>query len=60
MTDPVDPRDDLPSPVAPSWLGEAGVRWLDGRAFSTMDLHHRRVGPLGPDVLIEGYVHRPH
>jgi diaminohydroxyphosphoribosylaminopyrimidine deaminase/5-amino-6-(5-phosphoribosylamino)uracil reductase len=46
--------------VAPSWLGEAGVRWLDGRAFSTMDLHHRRVEPLGPDVLIEGYVHRPH
>ena len=46
--------------VAPVWLGEHGVRWLDGRRFSTMNLHHRRVEPLGPDVLIEGYVHRPH
>lgn len=45
--------------VAPIWLGEDGVRWLDGRRFSTTDLHHRRVEPLGPDVLIEGYVHRP-
>jgi diaminohydroxyphosphoribosylaminopyrimidine deaminase/5-amino-6-(5-phosphoribosylamino)uracil reductase len=45
--------------VAPVWLGDSGVRWLDGRYFSTMDLHHRRVEPLGPDVLIEGYVHRP-
>ena len=46
--------------VAPVWLGDTGVRWLEGRHFHSMELHHRRVEPLGPDVLIEGYVHRPH
>ena len=45
--------------VAPVWLGETGVPWLDGRRFHTMELFHRRVDLLGPDVLIEGYVHRP-
>ena len=46
--------------VAPVTLGEAGVRWLEGRAFNSMDLVHRRMDLLGPDVLIEGYVHRPY
>ena len=46
--------------VAPVSLGEAGVPWLEGRRFHSMDLFHRRVDLLGPDVLIEGYVHRPH
>jgi diaminohydroxyphosphoribosylaminopyrimidine deaminase/5-amino-6-(5-phosphoribosylamino)uracil reductase len=45
--------------VAPGVLGDNGVP-LDGRAFSTFALFDRRVEPLGPDVLIEGYVHRPH
>jgi hypothetical protein len=36
------------------------VRFLDGRTFATTDLFERRVETLGPDVLIEGYVHRPH
>jgi diaminohydroxyphosphoribosylaminopyrimidine deaminase/5-amino-6-(5-phosphoribosylamino)uracil reductase len=45
--------------VAPISLGENGVRWLDGRRFSSMALFHRKVDMLGPDVLIEGYVHRP-
>ena len=45
--------------VAPIALGEAGVP-IEPRAFSTAGLYDRRVEPLGPDVLIEGYVHRPH
>ena len=45
--------------VAPVVLGEGGVR-LESRAFSTCTLFDRRVEALGPDVLIEGYVHRPH
>jgi diaminohydroxyphosphoribosylaminopyrimidine deaminase / 5-amino-6-(5-phosphoribosylamino)uracil reductase len=45
--------------VTPHTLGTAGVELLSGRSFSTTALHHRNVEPLGPDVLIEGYVHRP-
>ena len=44
--------------VAPSPLGPAGVPLLDGRRFSSAALYNRRVELLGPDVLIEGYVHR--
>jgi diaminohydroxyphosphoribosylaminopyrimidine deaminase/5-amino-6-(5-phosphoribosylamino)uracil reductase len=46
--------------VAPVWLGQAGVPLLEGRDFSPASLIERRVEQLGPDVLIEGYVHRPH
>jgi diaminohydroxyphosphoribosylaminopyrimidine deaminase/5-amino-6-(5-phosphoribosylamino)uracil reductase len=46
--------------VAPQMLGVAGVPLLEGRSFSTVSLVDRRVAQLGPDVLIEGYVHRPH
>lgn len=46
--------------VAPVWLGEGGVPLLEGRAFSSASLAERRVEQIGPDVLIEGYVHRPH
>jgi diaminohydroxyphosphoribosylaminopyrimidine deaminase/5-amino-6-(5-phosphoribosylamino)uracil reductase len=45
--------------VAPIALGAAGVP-LEHRAFSTALLFDRRVDVLGPDVMIEGYVHRPH
>jgi diaminohydroxyphosphoribosylaminopyrimidine deaminase/5-amino-6-(5-phosphoribosylamino)uracil reductase len=45
--------------VTPHVLGSGGLRFLDGRSFSTTTLVERRVEPLGPDVLIEGYVHRP-
>jgi diaminohydroxyphosphoribosylaminopyrimidine deaminase/5-amino-6-(5-phosphoribosylamino)uracil reductase len=45
--------------VTPHVLGTAGVELLPGRSFSTSALHSRVVAPLGPDVLIEGYVHRP-
>jgi diaminohydroxyphosphoribosylaminopyrimidine deaminase/5-amino-6-(5-phosphoribosylamino)uracil reductase len=46
--------------LAPVWLGEQGVPLLEGCTFSPMALLERRVEQLGPDVLIEGYVHRPH
>jgi hypothetical protein len=39
-------------------LGADALPLLPGRSFSTAELHDRRVVPLGPDVLIEGYVHR--
>jgi diaminohydroxyphosphoribosylaminopyrimidine deaminase/5-amino-6-(5-phosphoribosylamino)uracil reductase len=46
--------------VAPVWLGPDGVPLLDERDFSPASLVERRVEQIGPDVLIEGYVHRPH
>jgi len=46
--------------VAPVWLGSNGVPVFGGRGASTATLIERRVDLLGPDVLIEGYVHRPH
>jgi diaminohydroxyphosphoribosylaminopyrimidine deaminase/5-amino-6-(5-phosphoribosylamino)uracil reductase len=45
--------------IGPEALGDGGVPLLDGRSFSTASLIERRVDQLGPDVLIEGYVHRP-
>ena len=44
--------------VTPRALGPDGVPLLPERSFSSADLVERRVVPLGPDVLIEGYVHR--
>jgi diaminohydroxyphosphoribosylaminopyrimidine deaminase/5-amino-6-(5-phosphoribosylamino)uracil reductase len=44
--------------VTPHRLGGEGVELLPGRAFRTTALHSCIVEPLGPDVLIEGYVHR--
>jgi hypothetical protein len=41
-------------------LGPDGLPLLDGRSFSSAALVDGRVDVLGPDVLIEGYVHRPH
>jgi diaminohydroxyphosphoribosylaminopyrimidine deaminase/5-amino-6-(5-phosphoribosylamino)uracil reductase len=46
--------------VAPVSLGADGVPLLEGRDFVSTALIERRVDLLGPDVLIEGYVHRPH
>jgi diaminohydroxyphosphoribosylaminopyrimidine deaminase/5-amino-6-(5-phosphoribosylamino)uracil reductase len=45
--------------VAPRVIGSGGVAFLEGRTFASADLIDRRVEPLGPDVLIEGYVHGP-
>jgi diaminohydroxyphosphoribosylaminopyrimidine deaminase / 5-amino-6-(5-phosphoribosylamino)uracil reductase len=46
--------------IAPVWLGPEGVPLLPGRDWSPAALLDRRTTLLGPDVLIEGYVHRPH
>ena len=46
--------------VAPMSVGSDGVPFLEGRSFSTASLLESTVTPLGPDVVIEGYVHRPH
>jgi diaminohydroxyphosphoribosylaminopyrimidine deaminase/5-amino-6-(5-phosphoribosylamino)uracil reductase len=46
--------------VAPTALGPNGVPMMGGRDFTTAALVERRVDLLGPDVLIEGYVHGPH
>jgi riboflavin biosynthesis pyrimidine reductase len=45
--------------LAPVSLGDEGPALLDGHAFAPASLHEQRTRPLGPDVLIEGYVHRP-
>ena len=45
--------------VTPHTLGEGGVALLPGRTFSSAELRDRRAYALGPDTVIEGYVHRP-
>jgi diaminohydroxyphosphoribosylaminopyrimidine deaminase/5-amino-6-(5-phosphoribosylamino)uracil reductase len=45
--------------VAPTLLGSRGPALLPGRAFGPASLFDQQVHQLGPDVLIEGYVHRP-
>ena len=45
--------------VAAVALGSRGPAFLEGRAFAPASLFEQRVQALGPDVLIEGYVHRP-
>jgi diaminohydroxyphosphoribosylaminopyrimidine deaminase/5-amino-6-(5-phosphoribosylamino)uracil reductase len=45
--------------ISPHAIGPRGVKFLGGRPFSTAGLFGARIHPLGPDVLIEGYVHRP-
>jgi len=46
--------------VAPVALGANGVPLFGGRRWSPASLIDPRVEILGPDTLIEGYVHRPH
>ena len=45
--------------VTPQVLGDGAVPLLPNRSFSPAELRERRIASLGPDVLIEGYVHRP-
>ena len=45
--------------VTPHTYEAEGVRFLPARRLSLMEWPERRVTPLGPDVLIEGYVHGP-
>jgi diaminohydroxyphosphoribosylaminopyrimidine deaminase/5-amino-6-(5-phosphoribosylamino)uracil reductase len=44
--------------ITPHVLGDGAVPLLADRSFSPAELRERRIAPLGPDVLIEGYVHR--
>jgi diaminohydroxyphosphoribosylaminopyrimidine deaminase/5-amino-6-(5-phosphoribosylamino)uracil reductase len=44
---------------APVTLGPRGVPMLGGRSLLAQPLFEQRVTALGPDVLTEGYVHRP-
>jgi diaminohydroxyphosphoribosylaminopyrimidine deaminase / 5-amino-6-(5-phosphoribosylamino)uracil reductase len=44
--------------VTPHALRPGGVALLPDRRFSSAELRDRRVVPLGPDVVIEGHVHR--
>jgi diaminohydroxyphosphoribosylaminopyrimidine deaminase/5-amino-6-(5-phosphoribosylamino)uracil reductase len=44
--------------ITPHMLGDGGVPLLPDRSLSSADLRDPRIEPLGPDVLIEGYVHR--
>ena len=44
--------------VAPITIGGSGVPWIDVDTVSVASLADRRTIPLGPDVFMEGYVHR--
>jgi diaminohydroxyphosphoribosylaminopyrimidine deaminase/5-amino-6-(5-phosphoribosylamino)uracil reductase len=46
--------------VTPHVLGPGALQLLEGQRFNSAALVERRVEPLGPDVMIEGYVHGPH
>ncbi|MBI4887134.1 MAG: bifunctional diaminohydroxyphosphoribosylaminopyrimidine deaminase/5-amino-6-(5-phosphoribosylamino)uracil reductase RibD [Acidobacteria bacterium] len=46
--------------VAPAALGPAGLPLAAGPASAVASLVEPCIRVLGPDVLIEGYVHRPH
>ena len=46
--------------VTPHVLGDLAVRFLPGRRLPPTLLAQQRVQPLGPDVLVEGYVHGPY
>jgi diaminohydroxyphosphoribosylaminopyrimidine deaminase/5-amino-6-(5-phosphoribosylamino)uracil reductase len=45
--------------VTPHVIGTGGVPFLPGRSVASLDLIDRHTEPLGPDTLIEGYVHGP-
>jgi diaminohydroxyphosphoribosylaminopyrimidine deaminase/5-amino-6-(5-phosphoribosylamino)uracil reductase len=44
--------------VTPHVIGTGGVRFLEGQPLSSLGTEQPRIEPLGPDVLMEGYVHR--
>jgi len=45
--------------VTPHVFSTGGVPFLPGRSVDSLDLIDRHTEPLGPDTLIEGYVHGP-
>ena len=46
--------------ITPRILGPDGVALLPGRPLISAAMYDRRVEAIGPDVLVEGYVHRTH
>jgi diaminohydroxyphosphoribosylaminopyrimidine deaminase/5-amino-6-(5-phosphoribosylamino)uracil reductase len=44
--------------LAPATAGSEGVSWLEPGEMRIAALADRRVTPFGPDVFMEGYVHR--
>jgi diaminohydroxyphosphoribosylaminopyrimidine deaminase/5-amino-6-(5-phosphoribosylamino)uracil reductase len=50
--------DSVRCTIAPRTLGPAGVPWISASRLSFPSLANLRVEPCGPDVLIEGDVHR--
>jgi diaminohydroxyphosphoribosylaminopyrimidine deaminase / 5-amino-6-(5-phosphoribosylamino)uracil reductase len=45
--------------LTPKTIGPEGVRWIPFGDGDVAGLRELSVRPLGPDVVIEGYVHRP-
>jgi diaminohydroxyphosphoribosylaminopyrimidine deaminase / 5-amino-6-(5-phosphoribosylamino)uracil reductase len=45
--------------VTPHVIGGGGVKFMEGESLSALGFVDPRIEPLGPDVLMEGYVHRP-
>lgn len=45
--------------VADRVLGPAGMDWIEGPVMSSARTSARRARPIGNDVLLEAYVHRP-
>ncbi|HEV3485575.1 MAG TPA: RibD family protein, partial [Vicinamibacterales bacterium] len=45
--------------VAPRWLGPGGQPWLPPSELPVAALRDLRAAPVGDDIFIEGYVHRP-
>ena len=41
-------------------IGPLGTSWLESRVMSSERIRERSAIPVGPDVLLEGYVHRAH
>jgi diaminohydroxyphosphoribosylaminopyrimidine deaminase/5-amino-6-(5-phosphoribosylamino)uracil reductase len=41
-------------------IGPLGTPWLESRVMSSARIRGRFARPVGPDVLLEGYVHRAH
>jgi diaminohydroxyphosphoribosylaminopyrimidine deaminase / 5-amino-6-(5-phosphoribosylamino)uracil reductase len=46
--------------VTPHVIGPGGLPLLQGAQLWSTSLGHRQVLPLGPDIVIEGYVHGTH
>ena len=52
--------DEVQVFVSPALLGPAGVPMIEGPGLSLAELADLATEVVGPDVLVRGYVHRPH